>query len=149
MSMSTRRSERKDVVWLEPLHEELMRPYLELTGSWDAGAFRAGFDPVYTSVVQWDAEEVGMLRLEQKFDCLFLVDILVKPEFQRRGIGTRLVEGLTEKAQREMQPLRLRVPKGSEAQGLFARLGFALKGETVDGRLMERMPDLDAYWEGM
>ena len=59
-----------------------------------------------------------------------LAPMAVLPEFQRRGIGTKLIAELVSRAQQRHVPVQLRVLKCNPARVLYERLGFQLAGET-------------------
>ena len=149
MEVGSRRCKATDLEWLDGGYAAAMRPSLEAVGEWDATAFRATFDPVFTSVIQADGVDVGMLRIEQKFDGLLLRSLWIAPAFQGQGIGARVLRGIVEKAQRECQPARTQVPRGSRCLVLLERLGFKVAAVQGNWLALERRPELDDYLDSM
>ena len=126
MSYTTRLATDSDLEWLDPLYEELMKPYVELTHKWDKTKFRESFSPEHTHIIQFGNQDIGMLKVEKRDGYIYLGDIQIKKEFQCQGIGSRLVNNLIQQSQSQALPIRLRVLKGNPAKKLYQRLGFAL-----------------------
>jgi GNAT superfamily N-acetyltransferase len=126
--------------------EEAMRTYVEQAfGSWDADVQRRrldeSFDPATYSLIMIEDVRAGILVVEDRPSNLFLAKIFLLPEFQRRGVGTLLIEGLIERAKVERKPLRLRVLRvNAAARRLYARLGFAVTHSTADHDYLEHTP---------
>jgi ribosomal protein S18 acetylase RimI-like enzyme len=51
--------------------------------------------------------------------------VFIRPEFQRRGVGSGLLRELMQEAQSSRLPLKLRVLKVNPAVHFYRRLGFA------------------------
>jgi GNAT superfamily N-acetyltransferase len=123
--------------------EEAMRTYVEQAfGSWDADVQRRrldeSFDPATYSLIMIEDVRAGILVVEDRPSNLFLAKIFLLPEFQRRGVGTLLIEGLIERAKVERKPLRLRVLRvNTAARRLYAHLGFAVTHSTADHEYLE------------
>jgi ribosomal protein S18 acetylase RimI-like enzyme len=71
---------------------------------------------------------------------VFLSKIYILPQYQGRGIGTRLINGVLEEAHGRGLPVTLRVIRVNPARGLYERLGFVQVGETESHYLMEAAP---------
>ena len=129
MSYTTRPAIESDLEWLDPFYEELMKPYVELTHRWDQGKFRESFSPEDTQIIQFNNQDIGMLKVEQRDEYIYLGDIQIKREFQRRGIGSQIINDLIQKSNSKALPIRLRVLKGNPAMKLYQRLGFTVVNE--------------------
>ena len=123
-----------DFLWR--LHNAALKRYVEETWGWDeewqASDFREKFDPNAGSIINVDGVDAGFWWVTERDDEIVLVSIRLLPEFQRRGIGTRLIRGLTENSDR---PVRLKVLKVNPARRLYERLGFSISR------------DLDTHYE--
>jgi GNAT superfamily N-acetyltransferase len=125
MKISQRAATWDDVEWLEPFYESVMRPYyVELNLIWDSTKFREYFNPRSTQIIQSDGIEIGMLRVEERADCIYLADIQIQHEYQNRGIGTSLIRSVIRSTSIANKPVRLRVLRGNPAKNLYLRLGF-------------------------
>ena len=125
MKISQKAATWADVEWLEPFYESVMRPrYVELNLAWDSTKFREYFNPQTTKIIQSDDIEIGMIRVEERADCIYLADIQIQHEYRNRGIGTSLIETVIRAASVANKPVRLRVLRGNPAKNLYLRLGF-------------------------
>lgn len=114
-----------DFLWR--LHNAALKRYVEETWGWDeewqASDFCEKFDPNAGSIINVDSVDAGFWWVAERDDEIVLVSIRLLPEFQRRGIGTRLIRSLTENSDR---PVRLKVLKVNPARQLYERLGFSI-----------------------
>lgn len=114
-----------DFLWR--LHNAALKRYVEETWGWDeewqASDFCEKFDPNAGSIINVDSVDAGFWWVAERDDEIVLVSIRLLPEFQRRGIGTRLIRSLTENSDR---PVRLKVLKVNPARRLYERLGFSI-----------------------
>lgn len=110
MKISQRVATWADIEWLELFYESVMRPYyIELDMIWDSTKFREYFNPQATKIIQSDGIDIGMFRVEERADCLYLADIQIQYECRNRGIGTSLIESVIRSASIANKPVRLRV----------------------------------------
>ena len=124
MKVSQRAASLEDLEWLESFYESIMRPYVELTHEWDRTKFREHFDPKIIKVIQADGVDIGMLKVEEREDCIYLGDIQIDIRYRGKGIGTQLIETVIGSGNLANKPVRLRVLKGNTAKELYLRLGF-------------------------
>ena len=113
-----------------------MRPYVEATWGWDeedqrrlhARRFHVG----ETEFLLVDGESVGVLYVKREPHAIVLVSLLLHPDWQSRGIGSRMLDALSGEARRTGVPIRLRVLRVNErARALYERHGFRVT-ETTD-----------------
>jgi GNAT superfamily N-acetyltransferase len=124
VKISQRDASLADLEWLDPFYESIMRPYVELTHQWDRTKFRNCFEPKLIKIIQANGIDIGMLKVEEKADYIYLGDIQLDPGYQNKGIGTKLIETVIESAAIVGKPIRLRVLNGNPAVKLYLRLGF-------------------------
>ena len=96
----------------------------------DGAGFRRDFDPDRYRIVELKSQAAGILKIVQKPDRLWLRSIFLLPEFQNRGLGTKLLRDLQDQARALKLDLVLRVLKVNPAQQLYLRLGFQFDGDT-------------------
>ena len=90
------------------------------------------------SIVLGEDRPIGRVLLANSVEAYHLVDIALLGEFRGRGIGTRLLEDLLAKAEREGKPVRLHVEPFNPALRLYERLGFERVADKGAYYLMER-----------
>lgn len=131
MNICQRAATLDDLDWLDRFYESIMRPYVELTHQWDSTKFRSHFDPKIIKVIQADGIDIGMLKVEERDNYIYLGDIQIDRAYQNQGIATKIIEALIRSATIANKPIRLRVLKGNPAKALYLRLGFQTI-ETLD-----------------
>lgn len=139
MKISQRAASLEDIEWLEPFYESIMRPYyVELKLEWDCTKFRESFDLRITKIIQADGIDIGMLKVEEREDCIYLGDIQIDSGYRGKGIGTKLVKTVIQCGNLASKPIRLRVLKGNPAKQLYLRLGFKEIQQLDNCYIMER-----------
>ncbi len=138
--MKVRDATREDIPRLYEIHRAALGPYVEATWGWDEEFQRSEFERRGTGtnrrVIEVGDEVAGFLEIEEQSDRLVLRTIELSPEFQGRGIGTRLIKQLLARSWSTGLPVRLRVLKCNPAKGLYERLGFEVVRETETHVLM-------------
>ena len=116
MKIDTRSLNQTDLVWLEPLYKGLMKPYYDTLGiEWIVENFYKGIDYSLSRVVQFDGVDIGYLKTELRPDCLYIGDIVLKDEYQKRGIGGILIKREEARARQLGLAMKPRVLKGNRA----------------------------------
>jgi len=142
MDISLRSIHGSDYDFLWRLHNEALREYVEKTWGWDEDWQRADFrerfeDRIKGKIITVDGVDAGYFWVNEKENEMFLVSIHLLPEFQNRGIGTRLITQLFETTEK---PVTLQVLKVNPARRLYERLGFEVFEETETHFKMMRKP---------
>jgi GNAT superfamily N-acetyltransferase len=139
MEITQRAALAADIEWLEPFYESIMRPYyVALDCEWDDTKFREYCNTDLTKIIQADGIDIGMLKVEERTDCVYLGDIQIASAYRNKGIGTHLIETVIRSANLVDKPVRLRVLNGNPARNLYLRLGFR-EIEVLDNAwMMER-----------
>ena len=104
-------------------NEELQDQFFE--DGWSKGIVR--------QIVVIDGVDGGVVQRvirKSREDELFLSELQLLPQFQRRGIGSVIIRQLQSEAKSRGLPLRLQVLRDNQAQRLYERLGFIVMGET-------------------
>ena len=110
-----------------------------MASHWSEAAYRAAFEPVAPARVAlvWDDEVVekenqnrlqGFLLARITAEDCELENIVVAAEFQRRGIGTQLMQALIPAA-RELRALRILLEvreSNTAARSFYEKLGFQI-----------------------
>jgi ribosomal protein S18 acetylase RimI-like enzyme len=144
MNVSLRPATESDYAYLWWLHGATMRTYVDAIWGWDEAVqrrlFDDRFDPARLEIIESAGEAVGVISVEQQREFISLSAIEVAPDFQSKGIGTRLIRDMQDEAERQCVPLRLRVLQGNPARRLYERLGFAETEETETHIMMNWLP---------
>lgn len=91
-------------------------------------------------IIVFDGQDVGTLEYFRQEDHYHVGEFYLLPEYQRRGIGTELLERMLSRADHDGLPVRLEVLKINPARGLYERHGFLICGETETHFWMIREP---------
>ncbi|EDY46237.1 GNAT family acetyltransferase [Streptomyces sp. SPB074] len=132
-----------DLDALVEIRAEVMRADLERLGRYDERRVRRrmrdSFSPAHTSVILSGGALAGCVTLRPAEDGgHWLEHFYLAPRHQGRGLGGAVLRSLLERA--NGRPVRLHVLRGSAAQRLYARHGFAVEDEGPVDVLMVRPP---------
>lgn len=120
-----------DYEFLWRLHNAALKKYVEKTWGWNEewqkANFKNAFNPNDGEIIVVDGADAGFLWIVEKESETLLASIRLLPEFQNKGVGTRIIKNLLDKSDK---PVRLQVLKINPARNLYDRLGFEIIGET-------------------
>lgn len=102
--------------------------------------YRASFPDASFAIVEVDGVLGGRLYVDRGSDEYRVIDISLLPEYRGRGVGTELMRGILDEAQRISTPVRLHVEHANPARRLYERLGFVESSATDTGSFMEWTP---------
>jgi ribosomal protein S18 acetylase RimI-like enzyme len=122
------------------LHKAAMGEYVTAIWGWDEqvqrGFHTRAFDPGRWQIITADGADIGMLSVEYRPDEIYLARIEVHPDYQGRGIGTRLISALASEARQKGQDLTLDVlTVNRRARALYQRLGMQEVARHGDGQI--------------
>ncbi|HVF49924.1 MAG TPA: GNAT family N-acetyltransferase [Pyrinomonadaceae bacterium] len=103
-------------------------------GDWDAPAFE---------IINCDGTPCGYLCVEDCDGDIHVREIVLLPEFQGRGIGSRILREIIERARLRRIPVRLGTHLANRAANLYRRLGFRQFAQTESHILFEWRADTD------
>lgn len=116
------------------MHNAALKKYISATWGWDEALQRRFFTESFSTekgkIIVADGEDAGFLWTSEKESEITLVSIRLLPEYQKRGIGTKLIKDILEKAEAKNKPVRLQVLKVNPAVNLYEKLGFRIWAET-------------------
>jgi ribosomal protein S18 acetylase RimI-like enzyme len=81
----------------------------------------------------------GILWMERQPDFIYIHELVVAPEFQNRGIGTKVLEDIIHISEQQGVSIQLDVLKENTAIGLYEKMGFVQIGATHINHKMERI----------
>ena len=124
---------------------DTMREYVLATwGAWNEEEVRQrsseNIAAGLTQIIELGHTAIGIHVVEREPDAIRLLQIFILPEYQRRGIGSHLIERLLAEARSARLPLRLRVLRVNPACALYQRMGFNVVEATPERYFMEHLP---------
>jgi ribosomal protein S18 acetylase RimI-like enzyme len=133
MEIHVREARAADVDFARALYFETMRGMIEATFGWDQRrqeeSFAEWFDLQEAGIIVADGCDAGWMQTRRDEHEVFLGSLYVKPEMQRRGIGTQVVRKLMAQCADSGKALTLAVMKINPAIHLYERLGFRVTHE--------------------
>ena len=139
-----RPTKAEDRDFLYQLHVLTMKEYVDKTWGWDdafqEAVFKKDFDPDEQKIITFDNQDIGVISVKHNENEVFLRTIEIHPDFQRRGIGTFIIESLLNVGLQVNKPVMLHVLKVNPAKKLYERLGFKAVTETPTHFVMKRRP---------
>ncbi len=141
MQISFRQIKDEDFEFLREVHNAALKEYITQTWGWDDDwqkqSFERNFNPDDGEIIVINGKDAGFLWVVEKETETLLASIRILPEFQNKGIGTKLIKKLIGKSQKKNKPVRLQVLKINPAKKLYKRLGFEIFAETKTHFLMK------------
>jgi GNAT superfamily N-acetyltransferase len=111
----------------------------------DTAAQEAGFQQQWAltqvRIITVDGAEAGWLQTITREDGLFVAQLFVDGPFQRRGIGTEVMNRIIAEAAHAHQAVCLAVVKINPALRLYERLGFSITHQDDRKFYLKRGPD--------
>ncbi len=146
VEVTTRPATAGDKALARALHHAAYRDVVTRQfGSWDEtvqdGFFDKGWDPSDYRIILADGEPCGFTAIIEHPDHVQVRELVVHPDWQNRGIGSRLLGKAIETAKARHVPVRLRVLHENRAIRLYERFGFRRTGGTETHVEMERPAD--------
>lgn len=91
--------------------------------------FKKKFDPQEIQVIQYQGEDVGRLRLEERPKYIYVGGIQLLPAYQSKGIGSAIFADLIKESFFVRLPIVLEVhQKNDGAHRFYRRQGFVMVG---------------------
>ena len=92
--------------------------------------FDEHFDIDVHQIVLVDGQDSGFLFYEQRSDHMYLGNLALVPDSQRRGVGSAILAMVIDEADAAGLPIRLQVLKPNPARQFYEQRGFVLSSET-------------------
>jgi len=132
--ITRRPASKQDLEMIYRILRASLGPYIEQTwGKLDDLAQRKRFDEVTRvedhSIVELQRRPIGCLCFGQSDVEFRLIRLLIRPEFQRLGLGTQILKEVLALADDRRLPVRLRVLRVNPARRLYERHGFLVVSE--------------------
>ena len=143
MDITTRRTKPSDKDFVRDVHH---RGYYDVVvtqfGDWDLARQDEFFESKWTNqklqIVLSDETPCGFVSLDDTDEEVRLNELVIHPDSQGQGIGTKIMHQIIETANDRQVPVRLQVLLCNRAIELYRRLEFVEYGRSQTHVLMER-----------
>ena len=117
------------------LWKKTLGKYIKQTWGWDEeiqlNYHKKNFKPEKYQIIQEDGEDIGCISIEEQSKKFILNILEITPNYQNKGIGSKLIRNLIDKGLQEKKTIELQVLKVNQrAFTLYKSLGFIVKQET-------------------
>ena len=112
-----------------PWDDTTKRAFVEHQFAAQDAHYREHYPGATLDVVEVGGEPAGRLYVHRGPSDIRIMDIALVPPFRGRGIGTRLLQALSEEASGSGRRLSIHVEMNNPARALYERLGFEPAGE--------------------
>ena len=75
-------------------------------------------------IITYDGKLIGTIAAIENEDCVEIGQFFILPEYQNKGIGTYLLKGILDKADRSGKNVTLKFLKNNPVKSLYDRNGF-------------------------
>ena len=123
-------SSRREELALWGWNEEGQRQFLQMQHSCQQRSYQMQYVNLECRIIMAEGTKAGRMLTAVTNSEMVLVDIILLPEFQNKGIGFALLKQLQREAARAGLPVRLSVREGNPAKHLYERCGFQLIDST-------------------
>ncbi|WLQ14452.1 GNAT family N-acetyltransferase [Hahella aquimaris] len=132
---------KQDSHTLAEIRTQAMKPSLEAVGRFDENRVRSRFldtfVPEETFKIMENGELAGFFVLRNKQDHLYLDHLYIRPDFQNRSIGGKVLAEVKREAANKGLPVKLCALRDSKANDFYQKHGFV---KTHEG-------EFDIYYE--
>ena len=145
MRIALRPARAEDFDYCRRLYFAEMKRIIEQLGlnrASQEASFQEQWEVTQVRIITLDDCDIGWLQSVPQEDVLFIAQLFVGGLFQRRGIGTEVMNRLIAEATRANQAVCLNVVKVNPAVRLYQRLGFRVVHEDERKFYMTRDPDV-------
>ena len=118
-----------DFDWLYDLRTQTMSKYISNSGDQftrENQTARILKDYPSIKIVRTGNLDIGMFKVKRNTDKWEIIQIQLLPDYQRLGIGTKLIRNLQQEASLQRIPIFLSVLKVNPARHLYENLGFEI-----------------------
>jgi GNAT superfamily N-acetyltransferase len=121
-------------------HDVIVRQFGTFNEKMQDHFFFESWKPETHEIIISDGKDAGFYSIVHLPDHIFVHELVLLPEFQGQGIGSRLLKEVLLEAKTKHLPVRLEVLKKNIAHNLYLRFGFKDTGENETHIQMEIDP---------
>lgn len=125
---STREEELKQVAdWSDAMKKAFLTQQFEAQHNY----YQKNYIGADFYVIEKNKKEVGRLYYHENFQGgIRIIDIAILPAYQKKGIGTEVLQGIFERAKQIEKNVTIHVESFNPVMNLYKRLGFQKISET-------------------
>ena len=125
---STREEELKQVsAWTNEIKNTFLTQQFEAQHDY----YQKNYVGAKFYVIEFEKESIGRLYYVEDFEgTIRIIDIAILPKFQKKGLGTIILNAIFERANVIKQPVTIHVESFNPAMELYKRIGFKKISET-------------------
>jgi GNAT superfamily N-acetyltransferase len=125
---STREEELKQVsAWTNEIKNTFLTQQFEAQHEY----YQKNYVGAKFYVIEFEKESIGRLYYVEDFEgTIRIIDIAILPKFQKKGLGTIILNAIFERANTIKQPVTIHVESFNPAMELYKRIGFKKISET-------------------
>ena len=125
---STREPEMKQLPhWSEAMKNAFLEQQFQAQHSY----YQNNYVEAKFWVLENKNERIGRLYYDENVeDTIRIIDIALLPQFQNKGLGTMVLNGIFVRATEIQKPVSIHVERFNPAKKLYERLGFKMISET-------------------
>lgn len=123
-------STRADEMALVPWTEEQKAAFVQMQFRAQRQSYLNQYPLAQYYIIEQGGQPVGRMIVDRSEETILLMDIALLPGYRNKGLGTALIRGLLNEADRAHRPVRLHVETFNPALHLYERLGFRSIGES-------------------
>lgn len=133
---STRVDEMALVDWAVEQKESFLRMQFEAQTRY----YTENYPGAEFQIILLEDAPIGRLYIHRRVNEIRIMDIVLMPEYRRRGIGSILLNEILKKAEADNLPVSIHVERMNPALRLYERLGFRLREDKGVYLLLEKKP---------
>jgi ribosomal protein S18 acetylase RimI-like enzyme len=147
IKISRRPATEKDTEFARQVHHNAFRDVvIRQFGAWDEQVQDKFFESAWKNglnheIIIYGNQPCGYGSYKETGDAMIFHSLAILPEFQGRGIGTRILNERIEEAKKKKIPARFQVLKANRAMDLYKNQGAKITGETETHFIMEFDPE--------
>src|SRR5437899_1509774 len=130
LDFSFRRIAAQDFTFCWPIYRDAMQPLTVELMQWNEANQRRGIEEALAdegaSILVSGEGDAGWLHVIETRRDIHLGHLYLAPQARNRGLGTKFLRWMGERAQRKDKNFTLEVLKNNRARGLYERLGFRI-----------------------
>jgi GNAT superfamily N-acetyltransferase len=137
-----RNATNDDIEFIFQLRMQTMKKDFDNTFGWqeDEQRKRAADEIQHAQIIMMDQKDIGVIKVIPKINELHLHQMQILPEHQGKGIGSKLVRKVLDRAEKLDIPVTLLVLKGAAAKRIYDRFGFSVTNEYENNYMMRWQP---------